>query len=259
MKVVGLYNKVSASQNVEMQKCMKYSLDILDWQAVAPGLRSKQQWNQWASHESAPGFAQVLEKSPLIPMMSERRMSPPSRAAVEAGLTLLETHQADAAIFTSQHGELEKTFKILQTLSQEGEVSPTDFSTSVHNTAAGWLTIISKNALPITSLAAGTDSFQQGMLEAQAMLLTGMQRVLLIDFDGLVPALYSPPSAAPFYPCAVALLLAKGDSLSCQQQLGEPSHEALPQSLQFLRHWLREQNDFSVSAGAHQWNWRRRP
>lgn len=237
---------------------MKYSLDILDWQAVAPGLRSKQQWNQWASHESAPGFTQTLEKSPLIPMMSERRMSPPSRAAVEAGLTLLETHQVDAAIFTSQHGELEKTFKILQTLSREGEVSPTDFSTSVHNTAAGWLTIISKNALPITSLAAGLDSFQQGMLEAQAMLLTGMERVLLIDFDDLVPDLYSPPSGEPFYPYAVALLLAKGDAFSCQWQGSDNGDETLPQSLQFLRYWLRDQNEFWVNAGAHRWAWKRR-
>lgn len=259
MKVVGLYNKVSDFRNIETQRFMKYPLDILDWQAIAPGLRSKQHWNQWASHESAPDFAQALEKSPLIPMMSERRMSPPSRAAVEAGLTLLENHQVDAAIFTSQHGELEKTFKILQTLSREGEVSPTDFSTSVHNTAAGWLTIISKNALPITSLAAGQDSFQQGMLEAQAMLLTGMQRVLLIDFDGLVPDLYSPPGGEPFYPYAVALLLAKGDSLRCQHQMGDPTGGALPQSLQFLRYWLREQNEFSVNAGVNQWVWRRRP
>jgi hypothetical protein len=258
MKLGGLYNRVSAFRNIETQKYMKYSLDILDWQGIAPGLRSKKQWNQWASHESALGFAQALEKSPLIPMMSERRMSPPSRAAVEAGLTLLENHQADAAIFTSRHGELEKTFNILQTLSREGEVSPTDFSTSVHNTAAGWLTIISKNALPITSLAAGQDSFQQGMLEAQAMLHTGMQRVLLIDFDGLVPDLYSPPGGEPFYPYAVALLLAKGDSLSCQHQVAGPASEALPQSLQFLRHWLREHNEFAVNADLHQWNWRRR-
>lgn len=235
---------------------MKYSLDILGWQAVAPGLRSKQQWNQWASYDSAPVFAKTLDKSSLIPMMSERRMSPPSRAAVEAGLTLLEGHQVDAAIFTSQHGELEKTFKILQTLSLEGEVSPTDFSTSVHNTAAGWLTIISNNALPITSLAAGQDSFQQGILEAQAMLLTGMDRVLFIDFDGLIPALYPQQRAGAFYPYAVALVLAKGNTLNCQRQVCSNHHEPLPQSLQFLRHWLRGQRQFSVSAGANQWLWK---
>lgn len=236
---------------------MKYSLDILDWQAVAPGLRSKQQWNQWASHDIAPAFDKVLEKSPLIPMMSDRRMSPPSRAAVEAGLTLLGTNDVNAAIFTSRHGELEKTFKILQTLSNEGEVSPTDFSTSVHNTAAGWLTIISKKPLPITSLAGGLDSFQQGVIEAQAMLHSGVERVLLIDFDGITPSLYG-LSDNPYYPYAVALLLAKGNKLSCAQterSAADVTNEILPQGLQFLRKWLRQEMQFKTVAGEKQWLW----
>lgn len=244
---------------------MKYSFDILDWQAVAPGLRSKQHWNQWAIPEMAPAFAEVLEKSPLIPMMSERRMSAPSRAAVEAGLTLLAANQADAAIFTSRHGELEKTFKILQNLSAENAVSPTDFSTSVHNTAAGWLTIISKNSLPTTSLAAGNDSFHQGLLEAQAMLLTGAERVLLIDFDGLTPSLYpqsesQQPEIGPFYPYAVGLILAKGNALSCQQVTQSSAgaeNDPLPQGLQFLRHWLRNTEHFHIGAGHKQWCWSR--
>jgi len=237
---------------------MKYSFDLLDWQAVAPGLRSKQQWNQWALHQIAPTFAEVLAKSPLIPMMSDRRMSPPSRAAVEAGLTLLAVNHADAAIFTSRHGELEKTFKILQRLSAEDSVSPTDFSTSVHNTAAGWLTIINKNPLPITSLAAGKDSFHQGLLEAQAMLLTGTERVLLIDFDGLTPSMYPQSEGGLFYPYAVALILAKGNSLSYEQivQLSaEVDNDPLPQGLQFLRHWLRKTDAFQIDSGEKLWRW----
>lgn len=170
---------------------------------------------------------------------------------------LLEAHQVDAAIFISQHGELEKTYKILQTLSAEGDVSPTDFSTSVHNTAAGWLTIISKNALPITSLAAGENSFQQGMLEAQAMLLTGMERVLLVDFDGVIPSLYPQSNQTSFSPYAVALLLTKGQSLSCHPQLSNPESEVLPQSLQFLRYWLSGQEQFVVGSDTQQWLWRR--
>ncbi|VTP60563.1 Uncharacterised protein [Serratia rubidaea] len=99
----------------------------------------------------------------------------------------------DLAIFTSRHGELERTHKILQHLHQKQPLSPTDFAMSVHNTAAGWLTIIAKNTLPTTSLAAGEDSFQQGMIEAQGVLASGAAtRVLLVDFDGALPEVYQP-------------------------------------------------------------------
>lgn len=185
-------------------------------------------------------------------------MSIGSRLAVEAGLSLLENHNVDAAIFSSRHGELEKTGRILHNLSQDEMLSPTEFSMSVHNTAAGWLTIISKKPLPVTSLAAGKDSFQQGILEAQSMLASGASRVMLVDFDGEIPAIYDESVNSEFLPYAVAIILAAGDTLQCQSVAAQEGIEelSLPQSLQFLRGYLPSSLSFNVSAGhRHCWQW----
>jgi len=190
-------------------------------------------------------------------MMLARRMSPVSRLAVEAALVLLEKHQVDRAVFISRHGELERTYKILQALAQEEQVSPTDFSMSVHNTAAGWMTIAAKNALPVTSLTAGKDSFQQGLIEARAMLsVEGVENVLLIDFDGIVPAPYDDASSEDYSPYCVAFILALGNQLTCQRST-EKHINLMPQSLNFLRNFLLENAAFSIGSATGQCQWQR--
>ncbi|MDR3432162.1 MAG: beta-ketoacyl synthase chain length factor [Rouxiella aceris] len=236
---------------------MNYSLTILDWLAIAPGLCTTEAWTQWASLPATSEFHGAIEKSQRIPMMSARRMSIASRLAVEAGLTLLEKHQIDMAVFSSRHGELERTYKILQVLAQEQPVSPTDFSMSVHNTAAGWMTITAKNPLPVTSLAAGADSFQQAMVEARAMLaVEGINKVLLVDFDGALPDVYSDGANVQAFPYCVALVLTLGTQLDCLR-VSVQGCDPLPQSLIFLRNWLLKNTKFSIGADTHQWQWQR--
>ncbi|AHY05804.1 beta-ketoacyl synthase chain length factor [Serratia plymuthica] len=238
---------------------MAGGMNILSWWAMAPDRGTREAWRQWATdtHFSAE-YRGVLPACSHIPMMSLRRMSAGTRLAVESGLILLNDHQADMAIFTSRHGELERTHKILQHLHQEQPLSPTDFAMSVHNTAAGWLTITAKNTLPTTSLAAGEDSFQQGMIEAQAVLATGSaERVLLIDFDGIVPEVYQPFIPANPFPYAVALLLESGNSLNCRTVRPGLDLRKEPQSLSFLRGWLGADKEFTVPGPQHCWMWER--
>jgi len=237
---------------------MKYSLDILDWRGLAPGIDSYEHWNQWANQSDFIKFTGDIPKTPQIPMMAARRMSIGSRFAVDTGLSLLVAHEIDAAIFTSRHGELERTGRILHALADEQPTSPTEFSMSVHNTAAGWLTIISKNPLPVTSLAAGADSFQQGLLEAQAMLAAGASRVMLIDFDGEIPTTYDKSVNSECLPYAVGIILAAGETWQCSYVSSpmEADACAVPQSLQFLRGYLTSLSSFNVDAeNRHCWQW----
>ncbi|EIC83206.1 beta-ketoacyl synthase chain length factor [Serratia sp. M24T3] len=237
---------------------MNYSLSVLDWQAIAPGVSTSEAWLRWAFLPEKSRFCGEIEKSQRIPMMSSRRMSLVSRLAVDTSLALLERHQIDRAVFTSRHGELERTYKILQTLAQEQQVSPTDFSMSVHNTAAGWVTITAKNTLPVTSLAAGKDSFQQGMIEARAMLsVKEVNKVLLVDFDGIVPKPYDYMSSTSYSPYCIALVLSLGEQFSCQR-IAETQVDDLPQSLSFIRHYLQNDSAFCISAGSGQWLWNRK-
>lgn len=236
---------------------MEYSINIKQWAALSAGLDSEQAWQNW-SQQPTHDWSLTIPKSQRIPMMAARRMSIPSRLAVDVGLQLLSA-QPEAAIFISRHGELERTYKILASLNQQTDVSPTDFAMSVHNTAAGLLTITAKAPLPLTSLSAGIDGFQQGLIEAQAMFANGIERILLIDFDGAIPTIYQSQvsSIVPAY--AVGMIITKGTQWQCSATPLQVSgyHDELPQSLAFLHANLSQQTHFTIK-GIHQdWQWQR--
>lgn len=253
---------------------MNYSVNIINWFALAPGLSSQQEWQTWAGQDTDV-FCGEIAKYQKIPMMAARRMSVPSRLAVETGLNLLEqsplsdcassdkeNKPIDSAIFISRHGELERTYKIVAGLAQQSDISPTDFAMSVHNTAAGLFTITAKQALPIASLAAGIDGFQQGMLEAQAMLAAGAERILLIDFDGLIPDPYhNAMDDVPDSLCyAAGFIISAGQQMNCQQIVNDRNEQAirhrLPQSLLFLKNWLNGKDQFVVQGVRSHWQWK---
>ena len=132
-----------------------HSFSLLDAQALSPGLEQVTQWQQWAKEARWPELTPPLPATPLIPMMMARRLSAGARLAVQLGLEMLARHPIDNAIFVSRHGELARSMTLLQGLAAGKPLSPTDFSMSVHNTAAGLCSIQGKAALPMSSLAAG--------------------------------------------------------------------------------------------------------
>lgn len=240
---------------------MKFSLNILDWHARAPGLSEDAHWRAWARGDGTIDPDAPQAKLTALPMMLARRLKSGSRLAVECGLTLLRRHQVDALLFTSRHGELERNFCILQALATDNDVSPTDFTLSVHNSAAGNLTIISKQPLVYSSLSAGADTFQQGLYEVLCLLQGGYQRVLLVDFDGLIPGFYQPvlPETITSLAYAVALVIEAGDAYCCQPvtAVTPATMPVLPQSLQFLRYLLNDAATFQVAGERWRWQWSR--
>lgn len=240
---------------------MKLTYSLVDWQALAPGLHGREAWQNWAQQGMAIDPTEVMAKPQFLPMMTARRLSGGSRAAVECGLALLARQQVDAIVFTSRHGELERNLRILTTLADQQAMSPTDFAMSVHNSAVGSLTIAAKAPLVSTSIAAGIDSFQQGLIEVSALHQSGYQQVLLVDFDGIVPDYYLPwlSEQCVNVPYAVALLLRAGEELYCTGRAGkeERAEPRLPQSMHFLQQWLAESTTFSLPGERLTWHWER--
>ncbi|MBJ7222271.1 MULTISPECIES: beta-ketoacyl synthase chain length factor [unclassified Brenneria] len=239
---------------------MKLAFSILDWQASAPGLGNIDDWLRWATRPAAIHADRPLEKCRQLPMMMARRLNSGSRLAVDCGLALLRRQAADAIVFTSRHGELERNLRILQALSRNENISPTDFAMSVHNAAVGSLTIAAAAPLVSTSLAAGIDSFQQGLVEVSALQAAGYKNVLLVDFDGAIPEFYHRhiPARMPRYPYAVAVLLGCGEEISCRSTpVAEREEPELPQSLRFLHAFLARQPAFHIRGERLNWQWDR--
>ena len=167
------------------------SFSLQDSQALSPGLVDEAAWQAWAQHGLWP-VEPPFPATPLLPMMMARRLSQGSRLAVQVGLSLLARHPVDYAIFASRHGELTRSMTLLQALADRQRLSPTDFSMSVHNTAAGLCSIQGKAAIPMSSLAAGDSSLMAGLTEAVAALQAGARKVLLVAFEGPVPGFHRP-------------------------------------------------------------------
>jgi len=239
---------------------MKFAFNVVDWQASAPGLSEAEEWLAWSKNSPDFDISAPLAKSRHLPMMTARRLASGSRLAVESALAIMSRQPVDALVFASRHGELERNFRILTALAEQESLSPTDFAMSVHNSAVGNTTIATKQALVSSSVAAGYDSFAQALIEVASLHHAGYHRVLLVDFDGLIPEFYHPHLANETLnmPFTVALLLESGAQLECETTPCDARRaHALPQGLAFLHGFLSDKPTFALAGERLSWRWSR--
>ena len=213
------------------------------------GLRG---WQAWTSDPAA-------NTPQLIPANLRRRSTPQGQHALEAVWNLPEIDTA-RYILSSRHGEMSRTLSLLQSLSDREELSPADFTLSVHNALIGLLSIARKNAHGHTALAAGEESFSMGLVEAAACLVAQPREpVILIHFDDLLPAPYADFEEGK-KPVALALVLcAPYEGSSIKVEALAPSAALSPGSeaqsfLDFLTGNLQE----DIFTGTRRaWRWSR--
>lgn len=230
------------------------TFSIAESHALAPGMSTREQWLTWAKD----GFwlPPTTVVTPHIPMMVARRMSQGARLAVELALTMMERHPLDAAVFASRHGELERSITLLQALAAQRALSPTDFSQSVHNTSAGLASIQGQQTIPMSSLASGEGSFAAALQEAIGMLADGLQKVLVVAFEGHIPPFSQPWLAHELPPRAVALVLAKGGEWQgCRTTTSVPPET--DGALSCWRAQLMGLSQFTIFDGRQGWLWQR--
>jgi predicted hotdog family 3-hydroxylacyl-ACP dehydratase len=162
-------------------------------------------------------------KAALIPPKLARRATFLSRMAAEvmeqaaAGKDLSKVRTVHA----SASGEVRTLEALLDMLYDDGVLSPARFHNSVHNTAAGHLSIATGNRAFSTTISAGADTVAMGLLEAMALLQDGGEDVLVIFADE-APGPFGLP---PFQPLAVALLLS-ANAQGSLASLGPPRRAA---------------------------------
>nr|WP_241905104.1 beta-ketoacyl synthase chain length factor [Enterovibrio norvegicus] len=230
--------------------------------ALSPGLENTEAWENWCQQNHAWPADVPVPRTDAIPAMMKRRMSPISKLAVQVATELSRDEHIDFIVFSSRHGELQRTVTLLRDIQMGEPASPTAFSQSVHNTAAGLFTIATKTPVPATSLAAGEDTFHCALTEAAIYLSEHQEhRVLVIDFDAPVPEPYGEFEQQVFKPYALGLLLTKGDDICIERR---PIHDAnathtqekdLPQGLAFYSQWLDQRTHFEIESARQSWGW----
>jgi 3-oxoacyl-(acyl-carrier-protein) synthase len=151
-------------------------------------------------------------KLDFVPAMQRRRLSPFAKIALYTAENALstpstlsetlksETSRSETAeqaaqidiVFSSRHGDLHKTAELLTELSADQDISPTAFSTSVHNAVPGLYSILKQNKQAINAISAGKDSFFYAFVDAYARLKSGRSnKLLIVHVDRELPALYA--------------------------------------------------------------------
>ena len=106
-----------------------------------------------------------------------------SQASAQAGVTLSRLR----VVVGSAFGEITTLVEMLEERERDGVLSPLRFQNSVHNSAAGHLSIAHKNKMPAISLAAGNDTVAIALLEAMTLLALGGDEVIVIVGDEPLP------------------------------------------------------------------------
>ena len=119
-----------------------------------------------------------------VPKMLKRRLSPLARIVFSAvSLCVENDNQQMPIVFSSTHGELARSFKMMEMIEAGEEISPTSFSLSVHNAIAGLFSIVYNNKLQSTVVAPGEEGISAAFIEALGLLQEGEKEVLIVLYD----------------------------------------------------------------------------
>lgn len=195
---------------------MQLTFSILSWGAWSPQYQHPQSWQTWCknSAELNLGTSQSDSTAPALkhlPAMQRRRFSRLTKMMLEVSFQC-DMPANCRSIFASRHGELQRTIGLLEDIIAKQPLSPLGFSQSVHNTASGIFGIVAANTAPSTSVAAGTETLSQAMVEAFAQLHQSPEPLLLVFGDDPVPPVYDEFTQEFELPLALGLQLAHFDA-----------------------------------------------
>ncbi len=127
-----------------------------------------------------------LKNNPLIksiPMLLKRRLSPAGRMAVGIGIDAIKKYSGiSKLIYASRTGETNRCVKLLGEIANNLPLSPTEFSSSVHNADVGIASIAANFTGETTALAGEKDTLAVALAEAFASLKAGsnIKQILVV-------------------------------------------------------------------------------
>lgn len=143
----------------------------------------------WYAHCDELTIEQAIElgeaeinwpKLDFVPAMQRRRLSPFAKMALlVANKSVKGIKKNLPIVFSSRHGDLAKTSKLLADLADKNALSPTAFGLSVHNAIPSLFSILTNNKQAINAISAGQDSFMMGLIDVYSRLKSGLAKEIL--------------------------------------------------------------------------------
>jgi len=187
------------------------------WSAWLPG-QSELESQGWPAGRNLASTSTSPDLS-FLPQLQRRRLTPLARAAIAVAWDCWQNGDQLPTIFSSTHGETGHCFNILTTLADHLDVSPTQFTFSVHSGIAAMFSILTGNKAPYIAMAPGNDNHSNALLEAYTLMMSQAGDVLVVFYDQPVPKVYRAKTPSPTKLTALALRLGLAESASNHHQL----------------------------------------
>jgi hypothetical protein len=223
-----------------------FAMNLQGWTAWTPAVETPAAWADWArSGAVAPSVAaEEVCPPPIkeIPPLLRRRAESMGRALLHVLSRSELPYAGQPLILCSRWGELPRSLALQRELARDGQVSPQQFSMSVHNAIGGLFMMAQKADAPLTALAAAEETALAGLQEAAIQLADGAASVWLCFSEEPLPEEYrhldtSPqPQHTDYF--ALLLELTAGEAFCLQPETGVTAEHAPASPLRLLRFLL---------------------
>ena len=187
-------------------------------------------------------------------VMVKRRMPKLSKYihALTQDITILDRNIP--TIFASKNAELARSFKIIRSF--DTDVSPTQFSMSVHNAIAGLLSVITKDDSKYTVIDSLSGVLETALIEATS-LLTEHNCVKVVYFDEDLPVELIESTAEYNQPIVLLLVIEKGTEISLSSEANILNEKVYKEDFKQLVMFLNKQKNTYHSTNKRLcWNWK---
>lgn len=119
-----------------------------------------------------------------VPAGQRRRLSGFAKMTIEALLQVSdELHDSPDVVLATQHGDFQRTIRLLRYVAASHELSPTQFCLSVNNAVLGQFSLFTDNRASMSTVSAGPLSLAYGFLEAYLVLQQQPHKTVLLVYS----------------------------------------------------------------------------
>jgi len=220
-------------------------------------------WAAWGIGELAEitKLEKIKNGTPLlenIPPMVKRRMPMLAKYIFELNtilddsLSIKTPKTAIPTVYASKNAELKRTFNIIRSFT--GDVSPAQFSMSVHNAIAGLLSVINKDNSVYTVIDSMSGTLEAAVIEAIS-LLSEYDYVKVIYFDEDLPDELNSSFIGNNKPVAMCLLIEKGQQISLESSANHKNIESNENLIDLVEFFTLKTSSYTTINPRLIWTW----
>ena len=178
----------------------------------------------------------------FVPSMLRRRLTAVEKIGIYLANQVCENRNDYFVVFASRFGEWGQTIKLIKQFYEDRELSPSGFSSSVHNAMPGLLSVLTHNTNSYTTVASKENTIDNGLLEA----MISNSPVFFIYAEEATPEFYKSKFDKSFRSHGVAILFSN-EKIGCEIEVVSKYNENKSVSFGELVKFLNDGENLSCN------------